>query len=312
MDNQTTEKRGAGTETSPLHGLVSPVELKRLVASGFGAGGGVGGVLNVISLGAGVQSSTLALMAAHGEVTPMPTAAIFADTQAEPASVYRWLDWLETQLPFPVLRVTKGSLTEMALTKRQRKDGTGEWAKSVIPAYVKNPDGSRGIMQRQCTYDYKMMPLVRTALALRKHLGSESVVQWIGISLDEVHRMKPSRDKRIVHRWPLVDMGMKRKNCLQWMEAKGYPKPPRSACVYCPYHSDAEWRRLRDEEPEAFASAVQFDADYRRVKVETGNTRGLPYLHASLKPLDEVDLSTDVERGQGVLWGNECEGLCGV
>jgi hypothetical protein len=47
-----------------------------------------------LSLGAGVQSSTLALMAAHGEITPMPVAAIFADTQAEPASVYRWLDWL--------------------------------------------------------------------------------------------------------------------------------------------------------------------------------------------------------------------------
>ena len=43
--------------------------------------------IHVLSLGAGVQSSTLALMAAAGEVTPMPTAAIFADTQAEPARV---------------------------------------------------------------------------------------------------------------------------------------------------------------------------------------------------------------------------------
>jgi hypothetical protein len=50
--------------------------------------------IHILSLGAGVQSSTLALMAAAGEVTPMPTAAIFADTQDEPASVYRWLDWL--------------------------------------------------------------------------------------------------------------------------------------------------------------------------------------------------------------------------
>lgn len=64
-----------------------------------------------LSLGAGVQSSTLALMAAAGEVTPMPDGAIFADTQAEPASVYRWLDRLETMLPFPVHRVTAGSLS---------------------------------------------------------------------------------------------------------------------------------------------------------------------------------------------------------
>lgn len=49
--------------------------------------------VHILSLGAGVQSSTLALMAAAGEITPMPQAAIFADTQAEPASVYKWLDW---------------------------------------------------------------------------------------------------------------------------------------------------------------------------------------------------------------------------
>ena len=52
--------------------------------------------INILSLGAGVQSSTLALMAANGEVGPMPMAAIFSDTQAEPKEVYDWLNWLET------------------------------------------------------------------------------------------------------------------------------------------------------------------------------------------------------------------------
>ena len=37
-------------------------------------------MLRVISLGAGVQSTTMALMAAHGEIGPMPDCAIFADT----------------------------------------------------------------------------------------------------------------------------------------------------------------------------------------------------------------------------------------
>ena len=59
-------------------------------------------MLNVLSLGAGVQSSTLALMAAHGEIEPMPDCAIFADTGDEPKAVYEWLVWLETQLPFEV------------------------------------------------------------------------------------------------------------------------------------------------------------------------------------------------------------------
>src|SRR3990167_1759221 len=98
-------------------------------------------MMNIISLGAGVQSSTMALMAAHGEITPMPDCAIFADTQAEPKSVYTWLDWLEKQLPFPVHRVTKGDLTAVALLVREKKDGSGKWAKSVIPTFVKNANG---------------------------------------------------------------------------------------------------------------------------------------------------------------------------
>jgi hypothetical protein len=254
----------------------------------------------------------MALMAACGEIEPMPVAAIFADTQAEPASVYRWLDWLEGQLPFPVYRVSKGSLTEMALTIREKKDGSGRWAKTVIPTYIKNRDGSRGIVQRQCTYDFKVLPLEREALKLMREAGVTGVVQWIGISLDEVHRMKPARDERITHRWPLIDLRVSRHDCLRWMESHGYPRPPRSACVYCPYHSDAEWRRLRDEEPDEFEGAVKFERDLQAVKAQTDNMRGVPYLHSSLIPLNQVDLTTDHERGQMSLFGNECEGMCGV
>ena len=65
--------------------------------------------LVVLSLGAGVQSSVMALMAAKGQITPMPDYAIFADTQAEPDHLYSWLDGLEEKLPFPVIRVTRGS-----------------------------------------------------------------------------------------------------------------------------------------------------------------------------------------------------------
>ena len=45
----------------------------------------------------------MALMFAKGELTPMPDAAIFADTGAEPQYVYDWLDWLEKILFFVVL-----------------------------------------------------------------------------------------------------------------------------------------------------------------------------------------------------------------
>jgi 3'-phosphoadenosine 5'-phosphosulfate sulfotransferase (PAPS reductase)/FAD synthetase len=70
-----------------------------------------------LSLGAGVQSSTMALMAAYGEITPLPKVAIFSDTQVEPPDVYSWLNYLEDEIkkapyPFPVHRVTHGNLED--------------------------------------------------------------------------------------------------------------------------------------------------------------------------------------------------------
>lgn len=268
-----------------------------------------------LSLGAGVQSSTLALMAAHGEIGPMPKGAIFADTQAEPASVYKWLDWLEKQLPFPVYRVSSGSLTDESLKIRQRKDGAGGHTRNLIPAFVKQKDGQIGLMGRSCTTDFKVIPLTKF---LRKIAGVKhgqktiGVVQWLGISLDEVQRMKPSREAWVKHRWPLIELGMNRHDCLRWMEKNGYPKPPRSACAYCPFHSDAEWRRLKHEEPNEFARAAKFERDLQTASLQNVKLRGVPFLHSSCVSIDSVDFSTDEDHGQQMLFQNECEGMCGV
>lgn len=269
--------------------------------------------IHIISLGAGVQSSTMSLMAAHGEITPMPVAAIFADTQAEPKSVYTWLDWLEKQLPFPVYRVTQGNLETETLKRHKRKDGKGEWVHSGIPHYSINADGSDGHGPRQCTHDYKLTPIMREQRRLIKIAGCKSAISWVGISLDEVYRMKPSRVKYLTNRWPLVELKINRHQCLEWMKEKGYPTPPRSACVFCPYHSNAEWRRLKTKEPESFERAVNFEREYQQAKKETVSKKGfIPFLHSKRIPLSEIDFSTDEERGQLNLFNNECEGLCGV
>lgn len=70
--------------------------------------------LRALSLGAGVQSTTMALMAAHGEVGPMPDCAIFADTGWEPKAVYEHLEWLMSPnvLPFPVHIVSGGNIRD--------------------------------------------------------------------------------------------------------------------------------------------------------------------------------------------------------
>ena len=251
-------------------------------------------------------------MASAGEITPMPVCAIFADTQAEPKSVYMWLDWLEKQLPFPIRRVTQGSLSADTLRLRTRKDGGGFYNYSGVPAFTLSHKGKMGIMPRQCTGDYKLAPIKREIRKIMKEMGAKHSIQWIGISCDEIWRKKPSRVRYSENRHPLVDMGITRRDCLAWMDSHGFPRPPRSACVFCPYHNDHEWRQLKADEPEEFARAVEFERAFQAAKKQTIRLRSVPYLHTSRIPLDQVDFSTEEERGQGNLFNNECEGLCGV
>lgn len=120
--------------------------------------------MNIASIGAGVQSSCYSLMAAHGEITPMPDAGIFADTGAEPQRIMEWLDWLEKQLPFPVYRVSTGNLGEDFLAAiRGLSSRCGQ-----PPFFVRNPDNDGnaafvkgGMLWRQCTQDYKLVPIRR-------------------------------------------------------------------------------------------------------------------------------------------------------
>lgn len=279
--------------------------------------------VHILSLGAGVQSSTLALMAARGEVKGYPrlTAAIFADTQDEPASVYKWLDWLETEIarspfPFPVHRVTKGRLSDTALKMDVTKDGR-KFCRTNIPVFTKSATGDLGkVPHRSCTADFKIVPImqsVRKLAEIKRGQKEIGVIQWIGISLDEVRRMKPSRNPWAKNEWPLIDMKMRRGDCLEWMKQNGYPQPPRSSCVYCPFHRNDEWRRLKTEEPEAFAQAVDFERKLQEAKGNSENFHSVPFLHRSCKPLDQVDFSSDEDRGQIVFdFNNECTGMCGV
>lgn len=269
--------------------------------------------IHLISLGAGVQSSTMALMAAHGQITPMPTAAIFADTQAEPASVYKWLDWLEKRLPFPVHRVTKGNLTESLLRLRHKANGDA-WSESNVPYFTKNSDGSVGQNRRQCTTHYKVKVIEREArkiAGIKRGQKTVGVVQWIGISLDEIQRMKQSRMPWIENIWPLVAKRMRRSDCLNWMSSNGYPVPPRSACVYCPFRSNREWSEMKTHSPEDFAEACRVDYALRKVKSNVAAMTSVPFIHRSCKPLEQVDFRDDFERGQLSLWQDECYGVCG-
>ncbi len=270
--------------------------------------------LKILSLGAGVQSSALALMIAHGEME-MVDAAIFADTGAEPKAVYDWLDWLEKQLPFPVYRVMeKQGLTASALTVNVSKKSGMHYFKTTIPMRAKHENGSAPPLLRQCTNDYKIIPIYRKVRQLLEK--KQQCLMLIGISLDEITRAKPARVKYVTNTFPLINKRISRNSCVQWMKAHNYPIAPRSACVYCPYHSNKEWRRLKTDDPVSFAAAVAFEAQWHKKFDDIPSKLGLKYksfLHKSLVPLNEVDFNEPTDQTSFLKqMDEECEGLCGV
>jgi hypothetical protein len=171
-----------------------------------------------------------------------------------------------------------------------------------------------GMIRRQCTNEYKIVPIRRKVRELLGIAGQRSPTspvaeQWISISLDEAVRIKPSFEHWQINRWPLIERGMTRLDCLNWLERNGYPRPPKSACIGCPFHTDVHWRHMRDHDPDAWADAVSVD---RTIRIGFRGIRGEVYLHRSAVPLDQADLSTAADRGQLDLWLNECEGVSGV
>lgn len=256
--------------------------------------------MRVLSLGAGVQSSTLLLMAREGELEL--DAAIFADTQWEPAAVYRHLEWLESVSPVPLERVTVGDIREVAL-----HGWPGRRMFPSLPLHVRNRQGEHGMLRRQCTLEFKVKPIRRRLRELGATAASP-IALLMGISLDEYERMRQADVRYVEHVYPLVERRLTRHDCQRWLIAHGYPVPPKSSCIGCPYHGNAYWRGLRDESPVEWADAVDFDASVRRLSRIDVDT----YLHADLVPLAEVDLRSPQDRGQLDLFGAECSGVCGV
>lgn len=249
--------------------------------------------IRLLSLGAGVQSTALALMAATGEL-PGLDGAIFADTGWEPARVYRHLDRLEAELAaagIPLHRVSAGNLRDDSLNPQHRY--------ASVPYFVRNPDGSPGMGRRQCTSEYKLSPINRKVRELlganppdyRRVPKGQTCEQWIGFSTDEIQRVSDKdRVSYITKRYPLLDLGMNRADCERWLRRHGWTSVTKSACVGCPFHGNRQWREMRDHHPDEWADACQFDAAIRN-----GGANDLPdgaeaFLHRSRVPLAEAPI----------------------
>lgn len=251
--------------------------------------------MKVISLGAGVQSTTMYLMSCYGDL-PRADRAIFADTGWEPRGVYAHLERLVALDEIPIDIVRAGNLRDDALSSTRF---------ASMPLFTRDRSGTISMLRRQCTREYKVQPLQSHIRKLGASAKDPAEV-WIGISTDEIQQMKDSRVRYTTVRWPLIEMRMDRNACRKYLDTHGWKNVPKSACIGCPFHDNAMWGVMKREQPAEFADAVLFDRAIRNMPRLQDET----YLHRSATPLDEVQF--EFETGQGDLFLDDCDGMCGV
>jgi 3'-phosphoadenosine 5'-phosphosulfate sulfotransferase (PAPS reductase)/FAD synthetase len=326
--------------------------------------------ITILSLGAGVQSTALALMAERGMIEK-PIAAIFSDTGDEPATVYAHLENLKSMLSFPVHTVKFGNGLGNDFLAALRGETNRA---SQPPFYVKQADLSQseieaileesepnrsefvfrtkhrenmrsdefdfdadsddfndawnawnirrrkalnqdqgGMIWRQCTKDYKITPIRRKTRELMLEHGAKHVISQIGISTDERQRERASGVKFITNSHPLLELGWSRRDCESWLLKEFGMKAAKSACVYCPYRSNAGWKLMKRDEPEAFEAACQYDEAIRESQGKRTCGAGITgqlFVWRGFAPLRTAEFETNPDQ-MDFGFEQECDGMCG-
>ena len=239
------------------------------------------------SYGGGTQSIAIALLIAQGRL-PKPSRIIFADTGREAAETFSYTE----QYVAPLL-ATLGLTIETAPHTLATVDLYSKKSrKLLIPAFSATTK-----LPTYCSSEWKKYVVRRYLVANGFNARTDSLVLWMGISTDEVERLKPSDVDWIEHHWPLCgmpvsahyDVSFSRAQCYLLIEQAGWPAPPKSACWMCPNRTMKQWHEMKVLQPADFAQAVVLE---RSISAENMKTYGVPlYLTKTHTPLDQIDFS---------------------
>ena len=253
-------------------------------------------VMRTFSFGAGVQSTAVLALQAMGRLPEPYDVFLFAnvgDDSEHPDSLDYFRD-----VHVPYAEAHGIDLQEL---RRIKRDGTEETVygritnptskSQSIPIYMSN--GAPG--RRSCTADFKIRVIRKWQ---RQHGSSrdDPAVCGLGISVDEIHRARTDSgfDDQVLE-YPLIDLGMNRRDCVAVTAEAGLPPAPKSACWFCPFHDREAWRKLKRETPDLFQKAVELERTINMQRAE-GVKDGMPcvqqsqqvWLTRSLRPLDQV------------------------
>ncbi len=193
-----------------------------------------------LSYGGGVNSTALAILLCEGAIPEFdPWEAIFADTGDEKDETYLYIDH-----QFSPYLARHGKELHVC---RDRESVLERWERLGVV-------GSRVL--RTCTSHAKIRPITKY---IREH--DASPIQLLGIDAGESHRAKPAREeyRDIPKRYPLIELGIDRKDCAAIIRRAGLCLPVKSGCWHCPFIRKRETLDLCRDRPDRVERIVELE-----------------------------------------------------
>ncbi len=200
------------------------------------------GIRHVLGLSGGKDSAALAIyIKDQYPDIHQRMEYFFSDTGAELKEAYEFLDRLETYLGKEINRLSTGREFD-------------HWLK------VHN-DMLPSTRQRWCTRTMKIKPF-------EQFVKDDPVVSYIGIRADEDREGYISQKPTIKAVFPLIDDGLVKDDIFRLLdESVGIPEyykwRSRSGCYFCFFQRQDEWLGLKENHPELFAKAKEYEQRFR-------------------------------------------------
>jgi hypothetical protein len=188
----------------------------------------------IISFGAGVQTTALAILAVQGKVNA--DQIVFADTKGEKPETY----WYMEAYTIPMLKQARIGFQWLENTSKY--DGVSLYDYSVKHRFLP------GMPSRQCSAHFKASVI---------HRAYPKALKMIGFNTDELRRAENPVHSEA--RFPLIEMGLSGSDCTRIIQDYGWPVPVKSSCFFCPYQRPYEWNWMKDKHPDLFKKSLDLE-----------------------------------------------------